>query len=102
MNLIKPNIIRPFDKSSTDNTGRPLLRTLEEAIANTINLSPSPSQIADEINANNGHLNKPIKIRSTKDGNFVLVEGRLRYWGWIISYGWNKPIPSIILTDNES
>ena len=102
VNLIKPNIIRPFDKSSTDNTGRPLLRTLEEAIANTINLSPSPSQIADEINANNGHLNKPIKIRSTKDGNFVLVEGRLRYWGWIISYGWNKPIPSIILTDNES
>ena len=99
---IEPKRIRPFDEISTDNTGRPLFRNLEEAIANTINLSPSPSQIAEEISANDGHLNKPIKIRGTEDGNFVLVEGRLRYWGWIISYGWNKSIPSIILTDNES
>ena len=45
------------------------------------NLSPSPSQIADGTNVLNGHLNKPIKIRSTKDGNFVLVEEDL-YISW--------------------
>jgi hypothetical protein len=31
------------------------------------------------------------------DGSLTLIEGRLRYWGWIIAYGYSKPIKAIIV-----
>jgi diketogulonate reductase-like aldo/keto reductase len=83
---------------STDNSGDRLVYTnLADAKANIYNLTPGPMQIAEEILACNGQLNKPIKVRKLKDSeDYTLVEGRLKYWAWVILYGDNKPIPAII------
>jgi hypothetical protein len=31
------------------------------------------------------------------DGKYVLLDGRLRFWAWVILNGWHKPIESIII-----
>ena len=31
-----------------------------------------------------------------KINKLYLVEGRLRFWGWIIAFGWKEKIPSLI------
>ena len=74
-----------------------MYRTLEEARNNAQQLSPSAKEIAEEIAKNNGILNKPIKVRIDDNGTLNLIEGWLRYWGWIILYGPHKKIPTIIV-----
>lgn len=91
---ILPSDIIPFD--SNNKGDRLIYRTLDEAMQNEHLLSPSPKEIAEEIEQNNGNLNKPIKVSKDENGTLTLVEGRLRYWGWLILYGPNKPIPTIV------
>ena len=91
---ILPSDIIPFDAKNSDD--RLVYRTLDDAIQNQYLLSPSPKEIAEEIEQNNGNLNKPIKVRVNQNGTLTLIEGRLRYWGWLILYGPNKPIPTIV------
>ena len=99
--LLDPRQIIPFDHRLLDTSDRPVYRTVEEAIENRFNLSPSPKDIAAEIELNGGELNKPLKVRQDGAGQFILVEGRLRYWGWIILFGSHKAIPVTILPRNE-
>ena len=62
-NILPADII-PFDaKSSGD---RLVYRTLDDAIQNKYLLSPSPKEIAEEIEQNNGNLNKPIKVKQIR------------------------------------
>ena len=72
--------------------------TLEEACENCYGLTPSPSELALQIKA--GETLKPIKISidSNVKGNlrYEVVEGKLRYWAWVIAYGKDVSIPSII------
>ena len=77
---------------------RPIYYNIDDAIRNRFNLYPGPLEIADEIKNNNGKLIKPIKLKKCEKTNKYLVcEGRLKYWAWIILYGNNKKIPSIII-----
>jgi len=92
---ILPSIIIPFDEKVK--ADRSVYLTLEEALRNEHFLSPSPKEIAEEIEQNKGILNKPIKVKENVDGSLTLIEGRLRYWGWIIAYGYSKPIKAIIV-----
>lgn len=79
-------------------SGRKVYCTLDEAMRNELNLTPGPLEISEEIKKNSGNLQKPIKIKKVAGTKrFVLVEGRVKYWGWIILYGYQKPIPSIII-----
>jgi len=43
---------------------------------------------------------KPVRVRKSKDitgrYEYDLVEGRIRYWAWVIAHGWNKAIPVLI------
>lgn len=74
--------------------------TLEEALENNLNFSPSPEEIADQIQA--GDFLKPVRLGRTKIGDveFTVLDGRLRYWAWIIAHGSDVPIPALIQEDS--
>lgn len=76
---------------------RKVYKTLAEATANRFGMVPSPQELGEEILASGGKLQKPIKLRrDTVTGRYTLLEGRSKYWGWMIAYGTSKPIPAII------
>lgn len=71
--------------------------TLEEAYENGYGLTPSPAELAEQIKS--GEILKPIKIcvdSSIKENmRYEVVEGKLRYWAWVIAYGKDVLIPTI-------
>ena len=73
--------------------------TIDEAMGNIYHLKPSPEELSRQIRS--GENLKPIKIsicRNEKDGPaYEVVEGKLRYWAWIIAYGADASIPSLIV-----
>lgn len=80
---------------------RQVYQTIEEAIENKLGFVPSPMDLARDIQK--GEVLKPVRvIRSTdKTSNydFDLIEGRIRYWAWVIAYNEKKPIP-VYIRDN--
>ena len=79
---------------------RTVYRNVEQALANPSRMSPSPRQLADEIIASGGRLQKPVKLRwHSQSQRYSLVEGRLKYWAWVIAYGIEAPIPALIEDD---
>ena len=56
-------------------------------------------EIAEEIKQT-GKLLRPIELKrnDSKDPEkpYVLVRGRMRFWGWLIAYGYDKKIDSKI------
>ena len=93
--LIAPNNI---NVSEFGEESRKVYRTLEEAEKNHLELCPSPSQLAMQFK--NGENIKPVRIIRTQSAisncTFDLIEGRLRYWAWVIAFGKNLPIPCYI------
>jgi diketogulonate reductase-like aldo/keto reductase len=82
-----------------DDEGRRLVyRTLEEARENRLGLTPSPLELAEDLRA--GNFLKPIRVRPSADSrsgfDYELVEGRIRYWAWILSFGPEKPVPALV------
>jgi len=72
---------------------RKVYTTLVEALNNDLNFSPSPSQLSQMIDDNI----KPVRlIYNKKQDKYHLVEGRIRYWSWVIKNGFTKKIPSLI------
>lgn len=71
-------------------------RTLEEAKRNALGFAPSPCELAAQMVA--GEFLKPVRVRpTTADGyRYELVEGRLRYWAWVIAHGGKRDIPVLI------
>jgi hypothetical protein len=76
---------------------RKVYKTLIEATANAFGMVPSPRELSEEIVAAGGKLQKPIKLsRDPVTGRYKLLEGRTKYWGWVIAYGTSAPIPAIV------
>ena len=72
ISYINTQKIKPVDTENVNN--RPIYQTLAEALENRFNLSPSPSEIGNEIIANGAKLNKPIKVkRELESGWFQWV-----------------------------
>lgn len=69
------------------------IRNLQDAKENKYNLSPSPIQLSKKILQ--GSKLKPIKVRK-KQKKLYLSEGRLRFWAYVIAYGWNYSIKVIL------
>ena len=78
---------------------RIVYRTIEEAIENRNNMDPSPLEMAQEFRS--GEIPKNIKLRETEQGRYTLIEGRLKYWGWVIAFNYSRPIPAIIENCNN-
>ena len=78
---------------------RQAYQTLEQALANKLCFTPSPELLAQDIQ-NRQETIKPVKVRKSTDpsGRFTydLIEGRIRYWAWVIAFGGEKPIPVLI------
>jgi len=66
--------------------------TLEDARRNTLQVSPSPIELSEELKS--GEMLKPVKVR-LKPGEqdyYELYEGQLRYWAWTIAHDGKRPI----------
>lgn len=72
--------------------------TLEEALENRFCLAPSPVELAGQIIS--GEILKPVKVLAgpaeLEESRYEVVEGKLRYWAWVIAHGKDVLIPSII------
>lgn len=78
--------------------GKLVYQTQAEAIENRLNLAPSPLELAAYIKA--GDSVKPVRLIPSKARNseimFDLVEGRLRYWAWVLAFNGEKPVPAYV------
>ena len=85
----------------TNEYNRKVYSTLEEAKQNKMGMVPSPMELADEMKK--GEFLKSVRLRRLSkqidEQTYDLTEGRLRYWAWIIAFGWDKPIPSLVWYD---
>ena len=91
---ISPNKI----KVSTNGEGnRKVYETIEEAISNKLNLQPSPTDLAKFILE--GDPVKPVRVtpcKFDKDHQYELIEGRLRFWAWIIAFKGLRDVPCLV------
>lgn len=80
-----------------DGSGK-VYTTLEAARANVGGLTPSPAELARQILA--GEILKPIKVQEnvhpTGGQSYEVIEGKLRYWAWVIAHGPEALVPTII------
>ncbi len=78
---------------------RPVYLSLEEARENALDLVPHPIELAENIRRYG--IEKPIRVvRNSDDSSpkqYRLVDEHLRYWAWVIAYGWERLIPAYIL-----
>lgn len=88
--------IPPRSIQVADDSGRSVYGTLEDALKNAMNCVPSPQELAQQITT--GDFLKPVRLRPAKSSHdrFELLEGRIRYWAWVIAHGFEKPLPALI------
>ncbi len=88
--------VPPSSIQVADDSGRSVYRTLEEAMANALKCVPSPQDLAKQIEE--GDFLKPVRLRPSGSSReqFELLEGRIRYWAWVIAHGFDKPLPALI------
>lgn len=95
-----PSFIDPTKiKVSVEGEGmRQVYKTINEALRNELGHSPSPSDLAEFIKI--GESIKPVRLIPMKKNknlyDYELIEGRIRYWAWVIAYNWGKPIPAYV------
>ena len=81
-----------------DEGRRSVYTTIDEAKQNTLGLTPSPLELADDLRA--GNFLKAIRVRTSADStgryDYDLVEGRIRYWAWVLAFGVDRPIPALV------
>jgi len=80
------NIIYPYKGYSKK-------KKLEAAIKNEFNFTPSPYELSKKIIS--GCELKNIKVEKINK-DYYLVEGRLRFWAYVLAYGWNYSINVIL------
>jgi aryl-alcohol dehydrogenase-like predicted oxidoreductase len=71
---------------------------IEDAKANIYGFTPSPAELAHDLQA--GKILKAVRVRRTTDKkcgyDYELIEGRIRYWAWVIAFGGERDIPVLI------
>lgn len=90
--------VKKIKVSISGEGGRSVYQTLDEALQNQLKLTPSPVELSKELQI--GNPIKPVRLvkshEEATEWTFDLIEGRLRYWGWIIAFGYDRPIPSYV------
>jgi len=92
-------ILVPVDDISVSLHGegkRQVYQTLDQALRNDLKFVPSPAELAGNILK--GETIKPVRIVPAETGahQYDLIEGRIRYWAWVIAHDGNRPIPSLV------
>ena len=65
------------------------IQSLKDAIKNKAKFSPSPKSLAKIIKK--GYRLKSIKLKKINK-KYYIKEGRLRFWAYVIAYGFHKKI----------
>jgi aryl-alcohol dehydrogenase-like predicted oxidoreductase len=98
---IKPNEIKVPDFDESDNAHQ-IYTTVEQAIENKLNIKPDAKEISREI-LSTGKLLRPIELKKNQNKKdkqkYILVRGRMRFWGWIIAYGQEKELDCLVFDD---
>lgn len=98
-----PEYINPkqISVSLSGEGNRLAYQTISEAIENKLGLCPSPLELAEFIK--NGDPIKPVRLILSKENGNVkthdLVEGRLRYWAWVLAFNSEKAVPAYVRYD---
>ena len=94
----EPILLPTMDINVSDHGegNRKVYQTVEQALQNELNFAPSPSELAADILK--GEPIKPIRVvlADAESHKYELVEGRIRYWAWVIAHGGNMLIPALI------
>ncbi|GAH68429.1 unnamed protein product, partial [marine sediment metagenome] len=81
----RPCVSIPIDRIKVDRNG------LDKFV-------PSPDDLAKDIQ--NGESLKPIRVVRSKDTSgkydYDLVEGKLRYWAWVVAHNGKVPIRALV------
>ena len=79
-----------------DADGQPVYRSVDEALENRFGSVPSPVELAEQIKA--GEFLKPVRLLRHRDDESVydLMEGKIRYWAWVIAHDGKTPIPALV------
>jgi diketogulonate reductase-like aldo/keto reductase len=84
--------------SGSGEGNRAVYQTLEAALENELNLTPSPLVLAESLRG--GDPLKPVRLRRNEavdaSRRYDLVEGRLRYWASVIAFGADHPVPALV------
>jgi len=98
---LKPHEIKVQDFDESDNAHK-IYTTVEEAIENKLNIKPDANEISKEI-LRSGELLRPIELKKNPNKNdkekYILVRGRMRFWGWIIAFGHEKELDCLVFDD---
>tara|TARA_R110002012_G_scaffold315603_1_gene529585 strand:- start:22031 stop:23146 length:1116 start_codon:yes stop_codon:yes gene_type:complete len=90
--------INPHEIRVSNDYNRKVYQTVEEAKENKMNTTPSPIELSEEMKK--GFFLKPIRLKEIPSQSnakkYDLVEGRLRFWAWVIAFGWDKEIPALV------
>lgn len=92
--------INPAQEITFSHPTNKVYQNVEEAVENKFDFCPSPVELANFLaSLSEKDLNaiKPIKAVRTVDDKYELIEGRIRYWSWIIAFGLKKDIPLYIV-----
>lgn len=81
--FVQPRISIPTDRIKVDRNG------LDKFV-------PSPEVLAEDIK--NGETLKPIRVvkSASKEFDYDLVEGKVRYWAWVMAYNGKRPIEALV------
>lgn len=74
-------------------------QTLEQALENSLGFTPSPLELAEDMRGKDDVL-KPVRVRPSTDPSgkydYDLVEGRIRYWAWVIAHDGGRPMRVLV------
>jgi len=91
---VLPSEIKVIDFDESD-TAHQIYTTVDQALENKLEIKPSAAEIANEIKLS-GKLLRPVELKRNQDKSsdkpYLLVRGRMRFWGWVIAFGYNKAI----------
>lgn len=89
----------PTDRIRIATGNRLVYQTIEDAIENKLGFVPSPEDLACHIIKED--ILKPVRVTKNTDitdkYDYNLIEGRIRYWAWVIAYNGKRSIPAICL-----
>ena len=76
--------------------GHDVYQTLEEALGNRFDFSPSPLELSKSMVTK--RLLKPVRLVRSTDSKYKydLIGGRIRFWAWVIAHDGKEPIPSFV------
>lgn len=78
----------------TDEGSSSIYKTLEEAIENKYDFTPSPMTLSQEYKFVKEMI-RPVIVRE-RNGRYELTGGGVRYWAWVLAFGFDKDIDCII------